>query len=111
MVGAVPHRLDGGVELLEHRDDDHLDEGVVLLDDPEDFEAADPRQADIEQHELDVLLFHDLESRLARGCAEHAVIAPQDRVQRIPHPLVVVDDEDGLPAFGHTRGEYIKVRF
>ena len=42
----------------------------------------------------------------AGGGAQHAVVAPQHRGQRLAHPLVVVDDEDGLAAFGHAGREY-----
>ena len=106
VIRAVAHRLDRRVELLQRRDDDDFDVGVVLLDDLEDFEAADARQADVEQHQVDVLLLHHLEGRFAGGGAQHAVVALEHRRQRLAHPLVVVDDEDGFPAFGHAGREY-----
>ena len=102
MIGAVAHRLDRRLELLHHRDDDDLDVGVVLADDLQDLEAADARQADVEQHQVDVLLLHHLERGFAGRGPQHAVVAPQDRRQRLAHSLVVVDDEHGLAAFGHA---------
>ena len=66
VIGAVAHRLDRRVELLDHRDDDHLDVGIVLLGDLQHLEAADAGQADVEQHQVDVLLLHHLQRRLRR---------------------------------------------
>ena len=43
VIGAMAHRLDGDVELLERRNDDDFDVGVVFLDDLEDVESADSR--------------------------------------------------------------------
>ena len=77
VIGAVPHRLDRGVELLRARDDDHLDVRIVLRGDLQDLEAADAGQVDVEQHQVDVLLLHHLQRGLARGGAQHAVVAPQ----------------------------------
>ena len=45
VVGAVLHRLHGGLDLVDRRDHDALDEAVVLLDDPQHVEAADARAA------------------------------------------------------------------
>ena len=56
VIGAVLHRLHGGLDLVDRRDHDALDEAVVLLDDAEDVEAADAGQPDVEQHEVDVFL-------------------------------------------------------
>ena len=43
VVGAVLHRLHGGLDLVDRRDHDALDEAVVLLDDAQHVEAADAR--------------------------------------------------------------------
>jgi hypothetical protein len=107
MVGALPHRLDRDVELLDDRDHDDLDRRVVLLGDLQDLEAADAGQADVEHHQVDVLLLHHLK----RGFARSLPAAPGNRGrstagQRIAHPLVIVDDEDGLAAVRHRGGEY-----
>ena len=77
----------------------HFDEAVVFLDDPEDVEAADARQPDVEQHQVDVLLLAG-SCRAASPLADrqHAEVAPEDRRQRLPHALVVVDDQHGLAA-------------
>ena len=106
VVGPVPHGLDGGLELLAHRDDDHFDVRVVFLRDLQDLEAADARQPYVEQHQVDLFLFHHLQGGLARGGPQHAVLALQESGQRVAHTLVVIDDEDGLPAFGHSGREY-----
>ena len=50
VIGAVLHRLHGGLDLVDRRDHDDFDQAVVLLDDAQDFEAADAGQADVEQH-------------------------------------------------------------
>ena len=68
----------------------HFDQAVVLLDDAQDLEAADAGQADVEQHEVDVFAVEHGERRLAARHAQHAVLALEDRGQRVPHPLVVV---------------------
>ena len=62
-----------------------------------------PGRLNVEQHQVDVLLFHDLKRSFAGGHTQHPVILPQHRCQRLAHPLVVVDDEERLAAFGHGR--------
>jgi hypothetical protein len=103
VVGAVAHRLDRRVELADHGDDDHLDVGIVLARDLQHFEAADAGKAHVEQQKVDVFLLHDLQGELARGRAQHAVVAPQHRHERVAHSLIVVDDEQRLAAVGHPR--------
>ena len=39
VIGAVLHRLHGGLDLVDGRDHDALDQAVVLLDDAQDVEA------------------------------------------------------------------------
>ena len=82
----------------------HFDQAVVLLDDAQHFEAADAGQADVEQHEVDVLAVEDRQRGFAARDAQHAVLALEDRGQRVAHPLVVVDDEDGLRLVAHGSG-------
>ena len=101
MIRAVLHGLHGGLDLVDRRDHDHFDQAVVLFDDPQHFEAADARQADIEQHQVDVFAVQDRQGGFAARHAKHAVITLQDRRQRIPHTLVVVDDEDGFLLMNH----------
>ena len=60
-----------------------------------------PGSPDVEQHQIDVVVLHDLQRRLAGAGLEHAVVAPQDRRQRLARGFVDVDDEHGLAAFGH----------
>ena len=69
VVGAVLHRLHRGLDLVDRRDHDALDEAVVLLDDPQHVEAADARQADVLQDEVDVLVLQQPQGCLA---ARHA---------------------------------------
>ena len=47
---AVPHRLDGDLQLLHRRGHDHGDVRVVLLDDLQHLDGADAGQRDVEQH-------------------------------------------------------------
>ena len=55
VIGAVLHRLHGGLDFVDGRDHDALDQAVVLLDDAKDVEAADAGQADVLQHHVDFL--------------------------------------------------------
>ena len=66
VIGAVLHRLHGGFDLVDRRDHDDFDQAVVFLDDPQDFEAADAGQADVEQHQVDVFPVEDAAARLRR---------------------------------------------
>ena len=90
-----------GARSLNGRDHDDLDQAVVFFDNPQDLEAADTGQADIEQDEIDVFTVENGECRFSRAHFEHAVLSLQDRRQRIPHPFVVVHDEDGLRLLAH----------
>ena len=80
--------------------------GIVLLENLQHLDAADAGQADVQHHEVDGLLLHDLQRSLARRHPQNAVVLAQDRGHRLAHPFVVVDDEERLAAFGHGDGEY-----
>ena len=58
---------------------------------------------------VDVFAIENGKRGLACGYSKHAVLALEDRRQRVPHPLIVVDDEDGFRLMAHqnglTRGE------
>jgi hypothetical protein len=108
MVGAVPHRLDRGVELLDRRHDDHLDVGKVLLEDPQHLQPADAGKVHVEEHQIDVFLLRDLEGGLPGRHAQDAIVLAEDGGHGVAHPLVVVDDEERLAALGHAVGEYTK---
>jgi hypothetical protein len=95
------HRLHRGLDLVDRRDHDALDERVVLLDDAEHVEAADPGQADVLQDEIDVLVLHQRQRRLAARHRQHAVIALEDGGERVAHALIVVADQDGFRRAGH----------
>ena len=99
------HGLHGGLDLGDRRDHDDLDQAVVLLDDPQDLEAADAGQPDVEQDQVDVFAIEDGQRRFAARDPQHAVFPLQDRGQRVPHPLVVVDDENGLGFLAHAGWE------
>ena len=81
----------------------HSIEAVVFLDDAQHVEAADAGQADVEQDQVDVLALEERQRRLAARHRQDAVVALEDRGQRIAHPLIVVADQDGLGGPGHGR--------
>ncbi len=101
VVGAVLHRLHGGLDLVDGRDHDDLDQAVVFLDDPQHLEAADAGQPDVEQHEVDVFAVQDGEGRFAARDPQHAELALENGRQGVPHPLIVVDDEHGFGLLAH----------
>jgi hypothetical protein len=103
VVGAVLHRLHGRLDLVDGRDHDELDERVILLDDAEDLEAADAGQPDVEQHEVDVLFPQQRQRGFPARRGQDAVVGFEDRREDLPHPLVVVDDEDRLGLGAHDR--------
>ena len=105
VIRAVLHRLHGGFDLVDRRDHDHFDQAVVFLDDAEDFEAADAGQPNVEEHQIDVVFVQDRERRFAAGDPQDPELALEDRGQRIPHALVVVDDENGLRLVTHRSEE------
>ena len=98
VVGAVLHRLHRGLDLVDRRDHDAFDEVVVLLDDAQDVEAADAGQTDVEQDQVDVLVFEEAERGLAARDGEDVVVPLEDGGDRVPHPLIVVADENRLSA-------------
>ena len=80
VVGAVLHRLHGGLDLVDRRDHDALDEAVVLLDDAQHVEAADAGQADVEQDQVDVLVLQQRAAPPRRSTrVSDAVVALEDR--------------------------------
>ena len=96
VVGAVLHRLDGGLDLVDRRDHDALDQVVVLPDDPQHVEAADAGQPHVEQDQVDVVFAQPDERGLAARHRQNAIVPFQDRRQRLPHRLVFVADQDRL---------------
>ena len=67
---------------------------------------VDAGQANVEQHQLDVFLLHQLQRHLTGRRAQHVVVALQHGRQRVAHSLIVVDDEDGLSSGRHAGREY-----
>ncbi len=104
VIGAVLHRLHGGFDFVDGRDHQDLDQAVILLDDPQHLEAADARQPDVQQDQVDILAIEDRQRRLAAADAQDAVLPLQDRRQRVAHAFVVVDDEHGLEFMAHASG-------
>ena len=102
MIGAVLHSLHGGFNLGNRRDHDHFDEAVVFLDDAEDFETADPRKAHVEQNQVDVFTVENRQRGFAAGDPQHAILALENRRQRVAHTLIVVDNEDRLRFLSHS---------
>ena len=97
MLYGLHSRLD----FVDCRDHDDFDQAVVLFDDQQDFEATDARQANVEQHQVDVFAVQNWKGGFAARHAEYAVLTLQDRRQRVTHALVVDDDEDGFLFMNH----------
>ena len=107
VIGAVLHRLHGGLDLVDGRDHDALDQAVVLLDDAQDVEAADAWQADVLQHHVDFLLAQERQRGFAARNRQDPVVAPEDRGDRLPHALIVVADQDGFRGRRHREGAIV----
>ena len=54
VVGPVLHRLNRGLDVVDGRNHQDFDQGIVLFDNAQHFETADAGQAHIEQHQIDV---------------------------------------------------------
>src|SRR6185295_7097653 len=67
VIGAMLHRLYGRLDLVDRRDHHDFNQTVVFLDDAQDFETADARQPDVEQHEVDVFPVENRERGFAAG--------------------------------------------
>ena len=104
VVRPVLHRLHGGLDLVDRRDHDALDQAVVLLDDAQDVEAADAGQADILQHDVDFLLAQDGERGLTARDRQDPVVASQDSRDRVAHSLIVIANQDGFRGRCHETG-------
>ena len=101
VIGAVLHRLHGGLDFVDRRDHDALDQAVVLLDDAQDVEAADAGQADILQHHVDFLLAEQRQRGFAARHGQDPIVAAEDRRDGVPHALIVVADQDGFRGRRH----------
>ncbi len=109
VIRAVLHRLHGGLDLVDRRDHDALDQAVVLLDDAQDVEAADAGQADVLQHDVDLLLAQERQRGFAARNRQDAVVPPEDRGDRVPHALIVVADQDGFGGGRHEKARLYQV--
>ena len=56
VIGAELHGLDGRLDVGDRRDHDHFDLVALLAHLPQQLEAADARQPDVEQHQVDARL-------------------------------------------------------
>jgi len=110
VVSAELHRFDGGLDLADGRDHNHFDQAVIFFDNAQHVEAVDARQTDVEEHQVDVFAIQDGKRGLARRRAQHAIIPPEDGVQRVTHPLVIVDDEDRFRLGIHGRKQAVLYR-
>ena len=55
--------------------------------------------------QVDVFAVEDRERRFAARHPQHAILALEDRGQRVAHPFVVVDDQDGFGLMAHWHSE------
>ena len=95
--GAVRDRELVVVQRVARRDQDDVDAGLLPADPPRDLEAADVRQADVEQDEVgSQLAGGGQRGRAVGGLADDGpAVALQRAARHGPEAGVVVDDEDG----------------
>jgi hypothetical protein len=101
VVSALLHRSHRHFHFAQRRDHDHLDEAVVLADNGQQFQTAAAGQADVQQNQVDVLPLEDGKPLLACCGRKDEVLTLQDRRQRVPHPFVVIDDENCFALWAH----------
>ena len=94
VVGAVLHRLDRGLDLVDRREHDAFDQAVVLFDNAKDIEAADAGKPDVEQNQIDVLLLQQRQRGFPARHRQHAIVALENRAERVAHSLIVVADQN-----------------
>jgi hypothetical protein len=101
VIGPLFHGTYSHFDFAQGRDHDYFDEAIVLPDDAEHFQATDSRQLDVEQHQVDVLALQDRQPLFTGRRVQDAIALLQDRGQRVPHSLVVVDDEHRFAFCAH----------
>ncbi len=104
VVRAELHGLDGRLDIGDGRDHDHFDLVALFAHLPQQLQAADARQAYVEQHQVHAVLPQPRQAVLGRRHGHHAVVALENRRERVSHPLIVIDDQDGLLRRGHQSG-------
>src|SRR5580765_1891752 len=102
VISTMLHRLHGGLDLGNRRNHDHFDQAVIFLDDPEHLETADTGEAHVEEDEIDVFAREHRQRGFSARHAQNAVLTLENGRQRVPHPLIVVDDEDGFGLWIHS---------
>ncbi len=109
VIRPVLHRLHGGLDFVDRRDHDALDQAVVLLDDAKDVEAADAWQADVLQHHVDFLLAEERQRGFAARNRQDPIVPSEDRRDRVAHALIVVADQDGFRGRRHEKARLYQV--
>jgi len=104
VIRAVLHRLDGRLDVVDRRDHQHLDQAVVLFDDAQHLEAADPGQPHVEQHQVDVFAVQNRQGSFAARDPQDAILTLENRRQGVAHAFVVVDDQHGFRLMTHAIG-------
>ena len=103
VVGAVFHRLNRNLHLVERRHHDDLDLAVVVVNDLQHLKAAHTGHPDVKEHQIDVRLGERTQTCLAGGSGQDLVVSFEDCRQGVPHPFVVVDDENRFRLGCHAR--------
>ena len=94
---VVAQALDRRVERAVAGDDEGLDLGVDLLDPLERGDAAEPRHAEVERHEVDRLAAEDRERIVTRRRGEDVTILAEDGAEGFSDTELVVDDQHAWP--------------
>ena len=105
---VIRAELDGPdrfVHIRLARGQDDLDERIVFSDDLQQLEAADAREGRLGDDQVHFLAIHHREGRLAGRRAQDAIVAAERHGNRLPGPVFLIHDDDGLAARGHW-GEY-----
>ena len=90
------------VRTVSHRgDEDDLDMFVERLDVLQRLEAVHPREADVEEHHVDLVAAQRLEALGGVGSVEDVELLLEDQAARLAEPLVIVHDEDDRPDIAH----------
>jgi hypothetical protein len=105
---AGAQRLDGGVQVGERGDQDHLAGEALLAQLLEPGHAVLAGQRDVEDHQVDVVAAQPLGAFFGAARAHHEVAARgQGLDQEVEHALLVVHDQDRPvgPAFEGFSGK------
>ena len=109
-AGTEAEGLPSGVEGLERGEHDDFDAFVDLLELAEDIDAGHSLHEDVEDRDVDGVLFGDADGFAPVGSDEDLEVATEDDFERSSRPFFVIDDEEGWFAvhgariFGRGRG-------